>query len=123
MQNIKVKGIPMKLTEFSIYIGVSRQQIYNYLKNYTYDEIVKYKKKNDLTIQQAMKKSRKSYNFKNKEQIISDIVKREQELTYKLKENQKKIDRAIKLIDNLIKNYYKGDYCLRDLEEIKKELS
>lgn len=123
MQEIKVKGISMTLTEFSIYIGVSRQQIYNYLKNYTYDEIVKYKKKNDLTIQQAMKESRKSYNFQNKEQIISGIVKREQELTYKLKENQKKIDRAIKLIDNLIKNYYKGDYCLRDLEEIKKELS
>lgn len=123
MQEIKVKGIPMTLTEFSIYIGVSRQQIYNYLKNYNFDEIVKYKKKNDLTIQQAMKASRRSYNFQNKEQIISGVVKKEQELTYKLKENQKKIDRTIKLIDNLIKNYYKGDYCLRDLEEIKKELS
>ncbi len=123
MKKIKVNGVTVTLKEFSIYIGTSRQQIYNYLKNYTFEQIVKYKKKNNLTIEQAIEEARKNYDIQNKEQVISDVVKREQELIEQINKVQSKIDRAINLINNLIKNYYKGDYCLQDLENIKKELS
>lgn len=47
-----------------------------------------------------------------------DIIITQEELN----EIKDKINDAIKLINNLIANWYKGDFCLNDLEQIKEKL-
>lgn len=123
LKKIKVNGVDLTLIEFSIFIGVSRQQIYNYMKNYNVDQIIKYKKRNDLTIRDAIEKARKSYTKETKEKVIENSLKKEQEYIDKINYLERKIKSTINLINGLIRNYYKGDYCLQDLENIKKELS
>lgn len=49
---------------------------------------------------------------------IEDIIITQEELN----EIKDKINDAIKLINNLIANWYKGDFCLNDLEQLKEKL-
>lgn len=112
-----IEGKEITLVQFAIYIGVSRQQIYNYLKEYKVNEIIKYKKRNNMSLDEVLQKHRRNLPKEKKKEV--NII---EEKNKKIEDLQLKIKRSINIIDNLIKNYYKGDYCLQDLIEIKKEL-
>lgn len=79
--------------ELAKYCGISRQYLYVLIrKGYSLEEIIK--------------KYEKRY-FNNKKES---------------KKNNEKVNNALNLINRHILNWYKGDFCLKDLEEIKKVL-
>ena len=100
-----IDGVWLNTIELASYIGISRQWLYIMKQKMSIEEIIKIYKKNDITPMQVKKRK-------------NDIIITQEELN----EVKDKINDAIKLINNLIANWYKGDFCLNDLEQIKEKL-
>lgn len=95
MKKYKIDNKELNFKELAEYLGISRQSLYNRMKKFTIEEIVKMNKIKNIDTNAFDK----SIYYKN---IIS---------------------RTNVLIDNYIMNWYKGDFCLKDLEYIKEALN
>lgn len=95
MKKYDIDGKIMCLKEIAEYLGISRQSLYNNMKKFSLEEIVNRNRKIKIDIEVA-----ENTNF------YKDII------------NKTNI-----LLDNYIKNWYKGEFCLRDLEYIKNSLN
>lgn len=100
-----IDGVWLNTGELASYIGISRQWFYKIKDRMSIEDIIKIYKKNDITPMQVKKRKK-------------DIIITQEELN----EIKDKINDAIKLINNLIANWYKGDFCLNYLEQIKEKL-
>ncbi len=95
MKKYDIDGKIMCLKEIAEYLGMSRQSLYNNMKKFSLEEIVDRNKK--IKINTVVDKN---INF------------------YKSVINKVNI-----LLDSYIKNWYKGEFCLKDLEYIKELLN
>lgn len=108
MKKYNIKGITLNFKELAVYIGISRQSLYDLNKKFTIEEIIKRYKSNNITPIEAKEKVAKN---KTKEINTKDI-----------EELKGKINKTIKLIDNLIKKYNTNDISMLDLEQLKEKL-
>ena len=95
MKKYDIDGKIMCLKEIAEYLGMSRQSLYNNMKKFSLEEIVDKNKKIKINTEVD-----KNINF------------------YKSVINKVNI-----LLDSYIKNWYKGEFCLKDLEYIKELLN
>lgn len=95
MKKYDIDGKIMCLKEIAEYLGMSRQSLYNNMKKFSLEEIVDRNKKIKINTEVD-----KNINF------------------YKSVINKVNI-----LLDSYIKNWYKGEFCLKDLEYIKELLN
>lgn len=95
MKKYDIDGKIMCLKEVAEYLGMSRQSLYNNMKKFSLEEIVNRNRKIKIDIEVA-----ENTNF------------------YKSVINKVDI-----LLDSYIKNWYKGEFCLKDLEYIKELLN
>lgn len=108
MKKYNIKGITLNFKELAVYIGISRQSLYDLNKKFTIEEIIKLYKSNNITPAEA------------KEKVVKIKVK---DVTTKdIEELKGKINKTIELIDNLIKKYHNGNISMLDLEQLKEKL-
>ena len=108
MKKYNIKGTILNFKELAVYIGISRQSLYDLNKKFTIEEIIKRYKSNNITPKEAKEKVVK---VKEKEINKKDI-----------EELKTKINNTIELIDNLIKKYNTNDISMLDLEQLKEKL-
>lgn len=95
MKKYIINDKELNFKELAEYLGITRQGLYNRMKKFTIEEIVKM----------------------DKNEILK--TKTSDELNY----YKNIINKTNVLLDNYIKNWYKGDFCLKDLEYIKESLN